>query len=127
VQYHCGYNSARSAQNIFSFLGNSPDRFIFLIVGLDKLFGVEDFQDGTIFIFFQVKKGLHEFFSFRYVHTLRATNTQSTKGLELWKLRALLLSIFLPAIMELKTVSSRTPASTAPLAQQCCGHAMAPN
>jgi hypothetical protein len=29
--------------------------------------------------------------------------------------RTLLLSIFLLAIMELKTVSSRTPASTAPL------------
>ena len=29
---------------------------MFLIVGLDKLFGVEDFQVGTIFIFFQVQK-----------------------------------------------------------------------
>jgi hypothetical protein len=64
---------------------------------------------------FKFKKGLDEFSSFRYGHTLRATNTQSTKGLELWKLRTLLLSIVLLTIMELKTVSSRTPASTAPL------------
>jgi len=57
---------------------------MFLIVGLDKLFGVEDFQVGTISSSFKFKKGMDEFLSFRYGHTLRATNPQSTKDLELW-------------------------------------------
>jgi hypothetical protein len=32
------------------YFANSPDRFRFLIVGLDKLFGVGDSQDEAIFI-----------------------------------------------------------------------------
>ena len=86
-----------------------------LIVGLDSLFGAEDFQDGTVSSSFKSKKGLDEFFSFRYGHTLTSYEYIVNKGLGSMETGDLLLSIFLLAIMELKTVSSRAPASTAPL------------
>ncbi len=44
------------SSDIFSSLAIRRTRFIFLIVGLDNLFGAEDFQDGTVFIFFQIQK-----------------------------------------------------------------------